>query len=58
MLPVEEEPSPFFVLLKHLAEENTVPEVSMGMSSDFETALQFGADFVRVGTAIFGQRQT
>lgn len=56
--PVEEEPSPYFVLLKYLAEENTVPEVSMGMSSDFETALQFGADFVRVGTAIFGQRQT
>ncbi len=56
--PVEEEPSPYFVLLKHLAEENKVPLVSMGMSSDFETALQFGADFVRVGTAIFGERQS
>ncbi len=55
--PVDEEPSPYFVLLKHLAKENEIPEVSMGMSSDFETALEFGADYVRVGTTIFGPRQ-
>lgn len=54
--PVNEEPSPYFVLLKHLARENGLDEVSMGMSADFETAVQFGADYVRVGTAIFGQR--
>ena len=55
--PVDEEPSPYFVLLKHLAKENEIPEVSMGMSADYETALEFGADYVRVGTAIFGPRQ-
>ena len=54
--PVDEEPSPYFVLLKHLARDHGLKEVSMGMSADFETALQFGADFVRVGTAIFGER--
>ncbi len=54
--PVDEEPSPYFVLLKHLAGDNGLDEVSMGMSADFETAVQFGADYVRVGTAIFGQR--
>ncbi len=56
--PVDEEPSPYFVLLKHLARDNNVSHVSMGMSSDFETALQLGADYIRVGTAIFGQRIT
>lgn len=55
--PVDEEPSPYFVLLKHLAKENEIAEVSMGMSADYETALEFGADYVRVGTAIFGPRQ-
>ena len=55
--PVDEEPSPYFVWLKHLAKENEIAEVSMGMSADYETALEFGADYVRVGTAIFGPRQ-
>jgi hypothetical protein len=54
--PVDEEPSPYFVLLSHLACDNGLDEVSMGMSADFETAVQFGADYVRVGTAIFGPR--
>jgi len=30
--------------------------LSMGMSSDFETALRAGSDIVRVGTGIFGER--
>lgn len=54
--PVGDEPSPYFVLLKHLASEAGLDEVSMGMSADFETAIHFGADYVRVGTAIFGER--
>ena len=55
--PVDEEPSPYFVLLSHLARDNGLDEISMGMSADFETAVQFGADYVRVGTAIFGPRK-
>ncbi len=54
--PFDEEPSPFFLMLKQLAGQNNVPLLSMGMSADFETAVQFGADYVRVGTAIFGAR--
>ena len=54
--PVDEEPSPFFVLLGQLAKAHNIERLSMGMSADFETAVQFGADYVRVGTAIFGER--
>ncbi|MFP6713222.1 MAG: YggS family pyridoxal phosphate-dependent enzyme [Rhodospirillales bacterium] len=54
--PVDEEPSLHFALLREIAERNELPELSMGMSADFETAIQFGATYVRVGTAIFGPR--
>ena len=54
--PFDEEPAPFFLMLKQLARQYDVPLLSMGMSADFETAVQFGADYVRVGTAIFGAR--
>ncbi len=54
--PVEAEPSPFFVLLNQLAKAHHIDQLSMGMSADFETAVQFGAHYVRVGTAIFGAR--
>lgn len=54
--PNGEEPSPYFVMLRQLAERYELAELSMGMSSDYETAVQFGADYVRVGTAIFGAR--
>jgi pyridoxal phosphate enzyme (YggS family) len=55
--PVDEEPSPHFALLHKLAQENVLPFLSMGMSGDFETAIRFGATHVRVGTAIFGERE-
>ena len=54
--PVDEEPSLHFALLRELAERNGVEELSMGMSADFEIAVQFGATLVRVGTAVFGTR--
>ena len=55
--PVEDEPSPHFALLRKLAQENALSLLSMGMSGDFETAIRFGATHVRVGTAIFGERE-
>lgn len=55
--PVEEEPSLHFMLLEKLARRNGLADLSMGMSGDFETAIEFGATFVRVGTAVFGERQ-
>ncbi len=54
--PIDEEPSLHFALLKKIAARNGVNELSMGMSHDFEAAVAFGATFVRVGTAIFGER--
>ena len=54
--PVNEEPSLHFALLKKIKERNDVEMLSMGMSSDFETAILFGATHVRVGSAIFGER--
>lgn len=54
--PVDENPGPHFALLAKLAEENGLAKLSMGMSSDFETAIGFGATSVRVGSAIFGTR--
>lgn len=54
--PVEEEPAVHFAFLAKLAGDLGLPELSMGMSSDFETAVEFGATYVRVGSAIFGGR--
>ncbi|MGI9481338.1 MAG: YggS family pyridoxal phosphate-dependent enzyme [Hyphomicrobiales bacterium] len=54
--PFDEEPSLHFALLKKIADRNGLAGISMGMSSDFETAIMFGATHVRVGSAIFGAR--
>jgi len=54
--PAEENPGPHFALLEKLAKECGVEKLSMGMSGDFETAVEFGATSVRVGSAIFGAR--
>lgn len=50
------EPAPFFALLAKLAHDNGAEGLSMGMSGDYETAVQLGATHVRVGTALFGAR--
>jgi PLP dependent protein len=54
--PAEEEPAPHFALLHNIAKRNGLDQLSMGMSGDFETAVQLGATHVRVGSAIFGGR--
>ena len=56
--PHDEEPALHFALLREIARRHKLPVLSMGMSADFETAIRFGATHVRVGTAIFGARQT
>jgi len=50
------EPAPYFALLAKLARRHGVACLSMGMSADFETAIMCGATHVRVGTALFGER--
>jgi PLP dependent protein len=54
--PVDAEPAPYFALLAKLAKRHGLPKLSMGMSADFEHAVQQGATHVRVGSAIFGAR--
>lgn len=54
--PADIEPAPFFALLAKLAADHGVDGLSMGMSGDYETAVQLGATHVRVGTALFGAR--
>ena len=54
--PLGVEPAPYFALLGKLADDNGVTGLSMGMSDDFETAIQLGATHVRIGSALFGAR--
>ena len=56
--PLGIEPAPFFALLDKLARDLGLPGRSMGMSGDFETAIMLGATHVRVGTALFGVRDS
>lgn len=56
--PVAEEPSLHFALLAKMAARNGLSGLSMGMSSDFESAIALGATHIRVGSAIFGARVT
>ena len=55
--PMGKEPSPYFALLRTIAERNGLAELSMGMSGDYEAAVELGATLVRVGTEIFGERE-
>lgn len=54
--PAEEHPAPHFALLGEIAKRHGLAQLSMGMSGDYELAIQLGATHVRVGTAIFGAR--
>ncbi len=54
--PAEVEPAPYFALLAKLAREHALAGLSMGMSSDYATAVTLGATHVRVGSALFGAR--
>lgn len=56
-IPPEGDPAgPYFAHLASLARDAGVEKLSMGMSSDFETAIAMGATHVRVGSALFGHR--
>jgi len=48
---------PYFRRLRELAGQLELPHLSMGMSHDFEVAIEEGATFIRVGTALFGKRK-
>jgi pyridoxal phosphate enzyme (YggS family) len=56
--PADEAPEPHFKLLAEIAARNGLSVLSMGMSGDYETAVRDGATHVRVGSALFGERNT
>jgi PLP dependent protein len=55
--PADVPPSPHFAWLASKARDHGLPMLSMGMSADFEAAIQLGATHVRIGTALFGERE-
>ncbi|RYD67942.1 MAG: YggS family pyridoxal phosphate-dependent enzyme [Sphingomonadales bacterium] len=54
--PLQLETAPHFALLAKLARDHGLDGLSMGMSSDYETAVTIGATHLRVGSALFGAR--
>lgn len=55
--PADEPPAFHFTLLKKLAARHNLPYLSMGMSGDYERAIEAGATHIRIGTALFGGRK-
>jgi pyridoxal phosphate enzyme (YggS family) len=54
--PLDQPPAPHFALLAKIAARNGLAKLSMGMSADYASAIACGATHVRVGSAIFGER--
>jgi len=54
--PADEAPGIHFALLRKIARRNGLDVLSMGMSGDYEVAIRFGATHVRIGSALFGER--
>lgn len=54
--PHNEPPAMFFALLHKMAKQHNLPHLSMGMSADYDKAIPLDATYIRVGTAIFGDR--
>jgi len=54
--PIDQDPKAFFSNLKKISKSSNVKLLSMGMSADFDKAIECGADYIRVGTALFGKR--
>lgn len=56
--PIDEPPAPHFALLAEMAAKHELTTLSMGMTGDFESAIHQGSTEIRVGTAIFGARDS
>lgn len=55
--PAGQPPAPHFAFLREIARRHGLSELSMGMSEDFETAIRMGSTCVRIGRALFGERE-
>ena len=54
--PVNENPALHFAYMQRLYKKNELESLSMGMSNDYDTAIEFGATHIRLGSALFGSR--
>ena len=54
--PANENPALHFALMYELNKRNNLQYLSMGMSNDYKTAIEFGATHIRVGSKLFGDR--
>ena len=54
--PINESPDLYFKKLQEINHDNKFKDLSMGMSADFKTAINFGATYVRIGSSIFGKK--
>ena len=54
--PIKESPDFYFKKLSEMAKKNNLDELSMGMSNDYISGIKNGSTFVRIGSAIFGER--
>jgi uncharacterized pyridoxal phosphate-containing UPF0001 family protein len=54
--PHDHDARPHFQAMRALADQHALPHLSMGMSADYQTAIECGATEVRIGTALFGSR--
>ena len=55
--PIDDQPKKHFSILADEAKKNNLPQLSMGMSADYMEAIRCNASFIRIGTALFGQRK-
>ena len=55
--PINDQPKKHFSLLVEEAKKNNLPQLSIGMSADYDDAIKFNASYIRIGTALFGERQ-
>ena len=56
--PINSDPNKYFKILKNTSEKLNLSNLSMGMSADYEQAILNGSTYLRLGTAIFGERNT
>ena len=55
--PIDDQPKKHFSLLANEAKKNNLPQLSMGMSADYIDAIELNASYIRIGTALFGERK-
>jgi uncharacterized pyridoxal phosphate-containing UPF0001 family protein len=54
--PIDRDPEKYFSQMNLLNEELNLPELSMGMSSDYLKAIEYSSSYLRIGSSIFGKR--